>query len=85
MLWTPGLDVIAYATMIACVGLLLVGDFVVAFTVARTSLTITVFPLSTHASGGSRTVGLTNTVIEVEGILEVEATYPSLVLLVWHF
>jgi hypothetical protein len=85
MLWTPGSDVIAYAIVIACVGLLLVGDFVVASTLARTFPPITVSPLSTHASRGSRTVGLTNKVIEVEGILEVEETYPSLVLLVWHF
>jgi hypothetical protein len=39
------------------------------------------FPLSTQAGGGSGTVGLTNTVFEVEGISEVQATYPSPVLL----
>jgi len=35
--------------------------------------------------GGSGTMGLTNIVLEVEGISEVEATYPSLVLLVGLF
>jgi hypothetical protein len=32
--------------------------------------------------GGSETVGLTKTVLEVEGISEEEATYPSPVLFV---
>jgi hypothetical protein len=46
---------------------------------------ITSFPLSTTVSGGSRTVGLTNTILEVEGISEGGATYPSLVLSVGLF
>jgi hypothetical protein len=52
----------------------------VTFVVAGTSPPITSFPLSMQADGGSRIVGLTNTVLEVEGILEEEATYPSSVL-----
>jgi len=51
-----------------------------AFAVAGTSPPIISFPLSMHVNGGSRTTGLINTVLEVEGILEEEATYPSLVL-----
>jgi hypothetical protein len=46
---------------------------------------MTAFPLSTQTGEGSGTVGLTNTVFEVEGISEVEATYPSPVLLVGLF
>jgi hypothetical protein len=41
--------------------------------------------ISLQAGGGSETVGLTNTVFEVEGISEVEATYSSPVLAVGHF
>jgi hypothetical protein len=41
---------------------------------------MTEFPLSMQVGGGSGTVGLTNTVFEVEGISEVEATYQSPVL-----
>jgi hypothetical protein len=61
-------------------GLLLVGGFLTSSVITRSSLSMTAFSLSTQASGGSRTVGLTNTVFEVEGISEVEATYPSPVL-----
>jgi hypothetical protein len=43
------------------------------------------FPLSKQTNGGLGTVGLTNTVLEVDGILEEEATYPSLVLSVGLF
>jgi hypothetical protein len=41
---------------------------------------ITPFPLSTTVSGGSGTVGLTKIVLEVEGMSEGGATYPSSVL-----
>jgi hypothetical protein len=61
-------------------GLLLVGGFLTSSVITRSSISMTAFSLSTQASGGSRTVGLTNTVFEVEGISEVEATYPSPVL-----
>jgi hypothetical protein len=57
----------------------------VAFAIARTSPPMTLFPLSTQVAGGSRTMGLTNTVLKVEGISEVEATYPSPVLSVGLF
>jgi hypothetical protein len=52
---------------------------------AEFSPPIIAFPLSIQAGGGSGTVGLTKTVLEVEGISEVEATYPSPILLVGHF
>jgi hypothetical protein len=42
------------------------------------SPSMTVFSLSTQAGGGLGTVGLTNTVFEVEGISEVGAKYPSM-------
>jgi hypothetical protein len=38
------------------------------------------FPLSMIVSGGSGTMGLTKTVLEVEGMSEGEATYLSQVL-----
>jgi hypothetical protein len=57
----------------------------VAFALAGTSPPITSFPLSRKMDGGSGIVGLTNTVLEVEGISEEEATYLSLVLLVGFF
>jgi hypothetical protein len=57
----------------------------VAFAVAEIFPPITSFRLSMTVVGGSRTVGLTNTVVEVEGILEGEATYPSSVLSVGLF
>jgi hypothetical protein len=57
----------------------------VAFVLAGTSPPIISFPLSRQTDGGSGTEGLTNTVLEVEGILEEEATYPSLVLSVGFF
>jgi hypothetical protein len=41
---------------------------------------ITSFPLSTTVSGGSWTVGLTKTVLDVEGMSEGGATYLSPVL-----
>jgi hypothetical protein len=46
---------------------------------------ITSFHLSTMVSGGSGTVGLTKTVLEVEEMSEGGATYPSLVLSVGLF
>jgi hypothetical protein len=52
----------------------------VAFVIAEVSPPMTSFPLSSQAGGGSGNVGLTNTVLEVEGISEVEATYLSPVL-----
>jgi len=57
----------------------------VAFAVAGISPPITSFRLSMTVVGGLRTVGLTNTVLEVEGISEGEATYPSPVLSVGLF
>jgi len=41
---------------------------------------ITYFPLFMIVSGGSGTVGLTKTVLEVEGMSAGGATYPSPVL-----
>jgi hypothetical protein len=38
------------------------------------------FPLSSTVGGGSGTVGLTKTVLEVEGVSEGGATYPRPVL-----
>jgi len=57
----------------------------VAFVIAEVSPPMTSFPLSSQAGGGSGNVGLTNTVLEVEGISEVEATYLSPVLSVGIF
>jgi hypothetical protein len=57
----------------------------VAFAIAETSPPITSFPLSIQVVGGSGTVGLTNTDLEVEGISKVEATYPISVLSVGLF
>jgi len=57
----------------------MVGGFLVDSATAETSPPMIAFPLSTQAGRGSGTVGLTNIVLEVEGISEVEATYPSLV------
>jgi hypothetical protein len=48
--------------------------------VIGTSPLILSFPLSTTVGGGSGTVGLTKTVLEVEGMSEGGATYSSLVL-----
>jgi hypothetical protein len=44
------------------------------FREARTSPLLLSFPLSSTVGGGSGTVGLTKTVLEVEGILEGGAT-----------
>jgi hypothetical protein len=55
----------------------MVEGFSVAFAIAETSPSITSFPLSTQVVEGSGIVGLTNTVLEVEGISEVKAIYPS--------
>jgi hypothetical protein len=52
----------------------------VTIVLAGTSPSITYFPLSKPTDGGSGTVGLTNTVLEVEGISEEEATYLSPIL-----
>jgi hypothetical protein len=57
----------------------------VAPAVAGISPPITSFLLSLTVVGDSRTVGLTKTVLEVEGISEEEATYPSPVLSVGLF
>jgi hypothetical protein len=57
----------------------------VAFATVGTSPPITSFPLSTQVVGGSGIMGLTNTVLEVEGISEVEATYLSPILSVGIF
>jgi hypothetical protein len=46
---------------------------------------ITSFPLSMMVSGGSRTMGLTKIVLEVEGMSEGGATYQSSVLSVGLF
>jgi hypothetical protein len=53
--------------------------------VPRTSSLILSFPLSLAMGGGSRTAGLTNTVLEVEGVLAGGATYPRPVFLVGLF
>jgi len=66
-------------------GLLLVGGILMISASTEPSPPMTAFPLSTQVSGGSGTMGLTNTVFEVEGILEAEATYLSLVLSVGLF
>jgi hypothetical protein len=54
-------------------------------TAVRTSPPMMAFPLSMQACGGSGTMGLTNIVLEVEGMSEVKATYPSPVLSVGLF
>jgi hypothetical protein len=46
---------------------------------------MTSFPLSTIVSGGSGTEGLTKTILEVKGMLEGGATYPSPILSVRLF
>lgn len=56
-----------------------------AFAIAETSPPITSFPLSMRVVGGLGTVGLINTVLEVEGISKEEATYSSPVLSVGLF
>jgi hypothetical protein len=61
--------------------LLMVGNF----WVAETSPLILSFPLSSTVGGGSGTVGLTKTVLKVEGISEGGATYPRPVLSVRLF
>jgi hypothetical protein len=43
------------------------------------------FPLSMTMGGGSGTVGLTKTILEVEGMSEGRATYPSPVLSIGLF
>lgn len=43
------------------------------------------FPLSSIVVGGSRTIGLRKTVLEVEGVSEGGATYPRPVLSVGLF
>jgi hypothetical protein len=43
------------------------------------------FPLSMIVGGGSKNVGLTKTILEVEGISEGGATYPSPVLSIGLF
>jgi hypothetical protein len=57
----------------------------VAFATAGTSPPMTAFSLSTQVSGGSGTVDLENTALEVEGISEVETTYLSLALSIGLF
>jgi len=57
----------------------------VASVVAEISPAITSFRLSMMVVGGSGTMGLTNTVITVEGISEGEVTYLSPVLSVGIF
>lgn len=62
-------------------GRLMVGSFLV----YGISSLIMSFPLSTTVSGGSGTVGLTKIVLEVEGMSEGGAIYPSPVLSVELF
>jgi hypothetical protein len=57
----------------------------VAFAIAETSPPITSFPLSIQVVGGLGTMGLINTVLEVEGISKEEATYSSPILSVGLF
>jgi len=66
-------------------GLLFIGGFLMILALIGPFPPMIVFALSTQAGGGSGTVGLTNTIFEVEGISEVEATNPSPVLSVGHF
>jgi len=58
-------------------GRLMVGNFWVASAVAGISPPITSSFLSLMVVGGSETVGLTKTILEVEGISEEQATNPS--------
>jgi hypothetical protein len=55
------------------------GDFLIVrgFCVPETSPEILSFPFSSTTGGGSGTVGLTKTILELEGISEAGATYPS--------
>jgi hypothetical protein len=53
--------------------------------VPGTSSLILSFPLSSSMGGGSGTAGLTNTVLEVEGVSVGGATYPRPVLSVGLF
>jgi hypothetical protein len=62
-------------------GRLMVGGF----WVIGISPPMTSFPLSTIVSGGSGTEGLTKTILEVKGMLEGGATYPSPILSVRLF
>jgi hypothetical protein len=55
------------------------------FYVTGVSPFILSFPLSSTMGGGSGTVGLTKTVLKVEGISEGGATYPRPVLSVRLF
>jgi hypothetical protein len=66
-------------------GLLLVGGFVLGSAVAKSSPPMIAFLLSMQAGEGSGTVGLTNTILEVEGTSEVEATYPNPIFPVGYF
>jgi ABC-type uncharacterized transport system permease subunit len=63
------------------------GDLLIVdnFCVAGISPLILSFSLSSTVGGGSRTVGLTKTVLEVKGISEGGAKYSSLVLSVGLF
>jgi hypothetical protein len=51
--------------------------------VPGTSPLILSFPLSSTVGGGSGIVGLTKTVLEVEGVSEGGATYPRPVFVGW--
>jgi hypothetical protein len=53
--------------------------------VTGTSPSILSFPLSLLVDGGSGIVGLTKTILEVEGSSEEKATYPSPILSVGLF
>jgi hypothetical protein len=55
------------------------------FSLIRISPLIISFPLSTNMGGGLGTVGLTKTVLKVEGMSEGGATYSSPVLSVGCF
>jgi hypothetical protein len=57
----------------------------VASILAKISPPITSFLFSLRAVGGSGTVGFTKAILEVDGISEEKATYPSLVLSVGLF
>jgi hypothetical protein len=74
---TPRSDVTTYTTVVAygraSFGMRLFNDS----SSTEPSPPMTAFPLSTQAGGGSKTMGLTNTVFEVEGILKIDVTYHS--------
>jgi hypothetical protein len=67
-------------------GFLLIGSLIRGWGLKATSPSITAFPLSILGGGDSGITGLTEMVLEVDGVSEIEVgTYPSPVLSVGHF